>query len=415
MFTYITRREYLYFAISIILIFIVSEILIFTGVPTILFYLVLAYFVVVNIYILYIKTRKLDILHPKYSISEYPKISVIVPSHEGDNKRRVYQVVKRVLYEQTYPKDKIEVLFMWTGKRLVNIKDARIRYYKVKDRIEAMNKGIELAQGDIIGFVDSNTLICTDALRYVAGYFEKYKDICCVQGVRIIDRNGNKGCVAQISYSNWMYIFEDKLKKTSFNGFVNFSGSNGWWKKEIISKYKFRGIQHTQTEDIDASIRVITNENNRIIITPLVYSHDLPPRNFRGLIRQRIRWSQGWLESFVINIKNILRNNYYCKKDLTFLLFLTLVSPVANILCWSILLSWLFLYVTGFSGINFLGTFLLFVNFIVGGTMFAYGTPKERLIYFIVSPLYHFLFSLFALSGTIKLLLKDRTWFKSIK
>ena len=70
-----------------------------------------------------------------------------------------------------------------------------------------------------------------------------------------------------------------------------FGGSNALWKTETLRKYMFR--HDVQTEDIELSVRVLLGDI-KIRFCPESRSGELPPKSFKALWRQRLRWEIGW-------------------------------------------------------------------------------------------------------------------------
>ena len=72
-----------------------------------------------------------------------------------------------------------------------------------------------------------------------------------------------------------------------------FGGSNGIWRYEVLSE--IRMDPQMLTEDIDSSFRAIRAGYN-IIYSNDVISYELAPRSIFALVKQRLRWAQGWFQ-----------------------------------------------------------------------------------------------------------------------
>ena len=74
-------------------------------------------------------------------------------------------------------------------------------------------------------------------------------------------------------------------------GFGIFGGSNGFWKFELLQRIKMDDTM--LTEDVDSGFRAL-GSGAKIEFDPTVTSHEESPSDLKGLMKQRVRWSQGW-------------------------------------------------------------------------------------------------------------------------
>lgn len=81
--------------------------------------------------------------------------------------------------------------------------------------------------------------------------------------------------------------------RANFHGYGLFGGSNGHWSSSLL---RTLGMQkHMLTEDIDSSLRAITS-GARVAYDLQVLSFETAPETFRALLKQRLRWAQGWTQ-----------------------------------------------------------------------------------------------------------------------
>ena len=128
--------------------------------------------------------------------SEWPRISIITPSfNQADF---IEQTIRSVLL-QPYPNSEYIIIDGASTDGTVDI----IRKYEPwiadwvseKDRGQgnAINKGLKLASGEIIAYINSDDFYLPGAFQGVAQYFISHSDVDLVHGqCRYIDENGNK-------------------------------------------------------------------------------------------------------------------------------------------------------------------------------------------------------------------------------
>lgn len=124
-----------------------------------------------------------------------PKISVITPSYNQG--RFLEQTIHSVL-AQGYPN--LEYIVVDGGStdetlRLLESYDDDLIWISERDRgqVHAINKGLDLASGDIIGFLNSDDQYEPGALWEVGKYFSAHNDCGWLSGkCRIIDLEGRE-------------------------------------------------------------------------------------------------------------------------------------------------------------------------------------------------------------------------------
>ncbi|CEH18050.1 hypothetical protein CBOM_04480 [Ceraceosorus bombacis] len=74
---------------------------------------------------------------------------------------------------------------------------------------------------------------------------------------------------------------------------ILFGGSNGYWNASLLRSLGMDG--RMLTEDIDATMRAITS-GARVAYDIKIVSFETAPTTFKALLKQRLRWSQGWTQ-----------------------------------------------------------------------------------------------------------------------
>jgi len=342
-----------------------------------------------------------------------PTISFIVCSHEKDDQRRLKQVIENLLESKyfIYDKDKIEVIYAYTGKPL-DITHQRLKKIEVNSKYEGLKEGIKIAKGKYIGIIDATCLLIGDVCKAIQ-LLENDEKIACVQGIREVDPMKRKFFTGWFSEISWKVIMDNKFRRQSLGKFVNFCGSTGIWKKRVLEELGFRPPNETLTEDIEISIRAYLN-NYKVVITDSFKSYDYPPRNIMGLIRQRLRWSQGYMESLLCNFRDIIHKKYdkKVKIDLIYQVVMNiLLGNYAIIFANASLLAWVVLMINNIPTIYYIPAVILMIwNTAIGIIQFSYSRLAMML-----SPMLNTLLGIIQVSAVFKKILKDTDWYKSVK
>ncbi len=118
-------------------------------------------------------------------------------------------------------------------------KHIRYRYISEKDRgqSDGINKGLRMATGDIVAFLNADDLYTEGTLQKVNEYFENNPECMWLTGYcRIIDENGN-GCRQFVTeYKN------SQLRKFSFEQLLiedSISQPSTFWRRELHNEFGY--------------------------------------------------------------------------------------------------------------------------------------------------------------------------------
>lgn len=164
----------------------------------------------------------------------YPRISVITPSF--NQAQFVEQTIRSVL-DQGYPN--LEYIVVDGGSRdntleILKKYSNKIRWISEPDKgqSDAINKGLALATGDIVAYLNSDDLLLPQCLFRVAQYFSDFPTTQWVTGFcKIIDHRGRETRRIITVYKNFL------LSHYHFNTLliVNYiSQMSTFWRKDAL-------------------------------------------------------------------------------------------------------------------------------------------------------------------------------------
>jgi len=127
--------------------------------------------------------------------SIYPKISIVTPSL---NQGQFIEATIQSVLSQEYPNleylvvdggssdDTLDILRSYVGSlKWISEKD--------KGQTDAINKGLNLASGEILAYLNADDVLLPGTLFKVAGIFSKYPDVMWLTGrCRIVDEQGSE-------------------------------------------------------------------------------------------------------------------------------------------------------------------------------------------------------------------------------
>lgn len=180
-----------------------------------------------------------------------PKISIIVPVYNGERYiERCFNSIKK----QTF--NELEVIFVNDGSTdnskyiLDKINkfnsDVIVYHQENKGPGAARNRGIELANGEFITFIDVDDCISADMYTKMYRYIENYNVDLVVCGQEILSANGQtQECIIP-KYSKEVYLIKEEIRKYIIKPILRegpgllASQCNKLYRKSIINDNEIR-------------------------------------------------------------------------------------------------------------------------------------------------------------------------------
>lgn len=274
----------------------------------ILFYLVSAFVgIYINVwYMLLILENKSKLLSRK-DAKKFPKVSVLIPARNEE--KTIGDALKSVL-SMNYPKDKLEVIAIDNGSTdktsevISRFKGVKLLFEKKLGKANALNKGLPLATGDIIGTLDADTLVDKNCLKRSIGYFEDKKVGAVTNFVKADSEKGILGKFQTVEYA-----FSGITKKliSFLDSMYITPGTLSLLRRDAIKDIKFS--DDTLAEDMDMALS-IKKKGYKIVNSLDAISYTRIPMGFRNLAKQRIRWYRGFIENTIKHADLMLNRKF---------------------------------------------------------------------------------------------------------
>ena len=246
--------------------------------------------------------------------ARYPVVSMLVPCF---NEERTLASTIDSLLAMEYPKDKLEIVVIDDGSRDGTAAIARGYAQKYPAQVSflqkqnggkytALNLGLERSRGEIIGCLDADSFAAADALLEVVKKFESDPLIMAITPAMKVHRPKRVLELMQAVE----YTFGIFYKKMFDNlAAINvLPGPFSMYKREVFAKIGVFRHAHN-TEDMEIAFRMHAN-HLRIVNAHTAFVYTTVPRTVRALLRQRVRWSQGFLQN-ARDYKYMLFNRRY--------------------------------------------------------------------------------------------------------
>ncbi|GAC92679.1 glycosyl transferase [Pseudozyma hubeiensis SY62] len=237
---------------------------------------------------------------------EWPFIDVVLVAYLPNEQEIIMRQVKYALRELNYPKHRMTINVCYntpypiepveTELRDLAKERSNLRIIKVPkstSKADNINHFLTLeGKGEIITLYDTDHYPEPDALRWVAKRFMQ-GGVDIIQG-RCCIYNYSETFMTKLIASEFDLIYGVMHSgRAEIQGYGFFGGSNGHWNASLL---RTLGMQkHMLTEDIDSSMRAIIS-GARIEYDLKVLSYELAPETLPALVKQRLRWAQGWTQ-----------------------------------------------------------------------------------------------------------------------
>ena len=159
---------------------------------------------------------------------------------------------------------------------------------KDKGIYDALNKGLNAATGDIIGFLHSDDVFSSNTiLKQVEAYFLNDSSIDAIYGdIEFIDSNKRK----------IRYYSSEKFKKSDFLKGKMPAHTSFFARKKVYETYKFK-LGYKIAADFDHLLRVFHSEKYHIVYKPILTTYMLTGGASTRNIQSRITINQEILRS----------------------------------------------------------------------------------------------------------------------
>ncbi|HNM83719.1 MAG TPA: glycosyltransferase [Mycobacterium sp.] len=283
--------------------------------------------------------------------SELPRYTILVPAY---NEPEVVGDLIAAMAALEYPPDKLQVLLLLEADDHVTIEAAKdcadsdvitivlVPPAEPRTKPKACNYGLHFATGDIITIYDAEDLPEPLQLRRVAVAFRDLPDeIACIQA-KLVYHNGRQNLLTAwftAEYGLWFgYLLPGLMRSSSP---IPLGGTSNHLRSDIVDKIG-AWDPYNVTEDADLGLRIAASG----YFTAVIESQTLEEANSDAInwIRQRSRWYKGYLQTWLVHIRQPLKL-YRILGPRSFLRFNlvlagTPVIAVLNLAFWLITILW---------------------------------------------------------------------------
>lgn len=276
-------------------------------------------------------------------LKKYPSVTIIVPCWNEQN--TVSKTIHSLL-NLDYPKDKLKIMVVDDGstdktwsvvQKFTNNPQIELYTKENGGKFTALNYGISKLTTDLVGCLDADSYVHKDSMKKIALYFEDKETMAVAPSIKLWQPRNILQLLQKVEYG--FGIFTRKMYHY-MNAIYITPGPFSIFRREVFEK--IGGYEHAHnTEDIQIALRMQKNGFK------IAHAHDaivytVPPETVRKLLKQRVRWSYGFIKN-AYDFRDMIFNKKYGNVGM-------LVLPMA---CLSIVSV---LFVSGVSILSILDT-----------------------------------------------------------
>lgn len=230
----------------------------------------------------------------------YPSVSVVVPCF---NEERTVGATIESLLALEYPKDKLEVIVVDDGskdgtraiaERYAAAHPGQVRFYHKANggKYTALNFGITQSSAEVVGCLDADSFVAPDALVEAVKYFEDESTMAITPAMQVHRPRRVLELMQAVEYT--FGIFYKKMFD-NLSAISVLPGPFSLYRRSIFDKIGLFRHAHN-TEDMEIAFRMHAH-GLKIANAHTSYVYTTVPSTVRTLIKQRTRWSQGFLQN----------------------------------------------------------------------------------------------------------------------
>jgi hyaluronan synthase len=271
-----------------------------------------------------------------------PEIAIVMPSF---NEAEAIAASLRALLELDYPREKLELIAVNDGSTDSTLAEMRtvaaesggrvhiIDFPENRGKRAAMAAGIRASSAEVIAFVDSDSVVEPDALKWlVQPLADRRVGAVCGHADVLNLRDSWLTRMQAVRYFVAFRVV--KAAESVFHAVTCCSGCFSAYRREAImprlewwENQRFLGVDSTFGDD-----RSLTNcvlRDWRVVYEKRALSHTIVPSTFRAFVTQQTRWKRSWTRESLLVARFIWRKHPVAALFTYLSIVLPLIAPAA--------------------------------------------------------------------------------------
>lgn len=242
-----------------------------------------------------------------------PSVAIIVPCWNEES--TVDGTVKSLL-ALDYPKDALRIILVNDGSTdntkavmdsYVGNPQITVVHKENGGKHTAINAGIELAHdAEFVGCLDADSFVAPDALREMMAAFDNPQVAASTPAMSVFEP---KNLLERMQNAEYIFGIAARHALSAVNGIYVTPGPFSLYRRSVLEKVG--GFRHAhQAEDMEMALR-LQRAGYEIENAPRARVYTKVPRHVGKLIKQRTRWTTGFLRNVMSDYRDLVGNPRY--------------------------------------------------------------------------------------------------------
>ncbi len=270
-----------------------------------------------------------------------PKVCIVVPCF---NEEKTVALSIQSLLALSYPREKLEIMVIDDGSRdrtyeiaLGFTNDERVTVLQKENggKHTALNLALSRTDAEFIGCLDADSMVDGKALVRIINAFGADKKIAAVTpGINV---RAPRTILQHIQHVEYLLGIFNRYVFAGLGSVFITPGPFSVFRASVVRE--IGGWRHGHsTEDMELGLR-LQSAGWRIANEPLAAVRTATPATLRALVKQRVRWSYGFIKN-IFDYRHMVGNPKY--GTLGILILPTAITSFAAVLYFAVQISWSF-------------------------------------------------------------------------
>ena len=271
-----------------------------SDIPTIIVYILLFISLYFEVFLLitFLEYRPKLLKHRQHTLKHFPSVTIIVPCYNeaGTVRDTILSILKI-----NYPKDKLRVIAVndgsvdSTAKALAHFDiypQVTILHKENGGKHTALNYALRHVTSDLVGCLDADSFVDEEALIEIVKYFTDKNIMAVTPAIKVFKPKGLLQKIQKTEYELGIFI---RRTFTFLDSLFVIPGPFSIFRTTVFKRlgnYK----KAYNTEDLEIALRM-QSHRFKIENAHTAHVYTVVPNTLRGLFRQRLRWTYGFLKN----------------------------------------------------------------------------------------------------------------------
>jgi cellulose synthase/poly-beta-1,6-N-acetylglucosamine synthase-like glycosyltransferase len=241
-----------------------------------------------------------------------PAAAIIIPCY---NEKATFAATAESALALDYPADKLSVILVDDGStdgtaelmaRFENNPRVTVIRKENGGKHTALNAGIAATRAELVGCLDADSFVESSALLEMVPCFDNPKVGASTAAMSV---NNPKGMIEHMQNAEYIFGITLRHALSSVNGLYVTPGPFSFYRREIVEALGGFRAGHS-TEDLEMALR-LQRAGYIIENAPRARVYTNAPKSVGKLVKQRTRWTTGFLRNVLYDYRDLIGNRNY--------------------------------------------------------------------------------------------------------